>query len=96
MQSHRRALAAETSGLAAKGIAVEVDLQPMPPLMLDGDKMKQAISILCKNAEEAMLGGGRLTISDRVCEQEKVIVVKVTDTESGVLDRAQEQPSRSY
>ena len=78
------ALAAESSGLAAKGIAVEVDLQPMPPLMLDGDKMKEAISILCKNAEEAMPGGGRLTISGQVREQENVIVLKVTDTGSGV------------
>jgi signal transduction histidine kinase len=78
------ALATEISGLAARGIAVEVDLQPMPPLMLDSEKMKEAILNLCKNAEEAMPGGGRLTISGQVREQEKVIVVKVTDTGSGV------------
>ena len=51
--------------------------------MLDGDKLKQAISIVCKNAAEAMPDGGCLTISGQVREQEKVIVVKVTDTGSG-------------
>ena len=78
------ALAAEISGFAARGIAVEIDLQPMPALMLDGDKMKEAILNLCRNAEEAMPGGGRLTISGHVREQDKVVVVEVTDNGIGV------------
>ena len=78
------ALAVEISGFAARGIAIEIDLQPMPALMLDGDKMKEAIVNLCKNAEEAMPGGGRLTISGHVRQQEKVVVVEVTDTATGV------------
>jgi signal transduction histidine kinase len=52
--------------------------------MLDGDKMKQAILNLCKNAEEAMPRGGRLTIRGRVRKQAKVAVVEVSDTGIGV------------
>lgn len=78
------ALAAETSSFASRGIAVEVDLQPMPALMLDGEKMKDAILNLCKNAAEAMPGGGHLTITGHLSEQEKAVVVEVTDTGIGV------------
>jgi PAS domain S-box-containing protein len=78
------ALAGEMPGLSARGIAVELDLQPIPALMLDGDKMKEAILNLCKNAEEAMPDGGRLTITGHLREQEKVAVVEVSDTGIGV------------
>jgi signal transduction histidine kinase len=64
----------------AQGIAVEVDLQTIPALMLDGDKMKEALLNIFKNAEEAMPGGGRLTITGYVREQEKAAVVEVSDT----------------
>jgi signal transduction histidine kinase len=60
------ALAIEMADLTASGIAVDLDLQPSPALMLDGDKMREAILNLFKNAEEAMTGGGRLTITGHV------------------------------
>ena len=78
------ALAVVTTGLSASGIAVDLDLQPLPALMLDGDKMREAILNLFKNAEEAMPGGGRLTIRGRVRKQEKAAVVEVSDTGVGV------------
>ena len=67
-----------------EGIAVEVDLQTIPALMLDGDKMKEALLNILKNAAEAMPGGGRLTITGYVREQEKAAVVEVSDTGIGV------------
>jgi signal transduction histidine kinase len=78
------ALAVEMAGLSASGIAVDLDLQPLPALMLDGDKMREAILNLFKNAEEAMPGGGRLTIRGRVRKQDKAAVVEVSDTGVGV------------
>jgi signal transduction histidine kinase len=78
------ALGDEMAGLSASGIAVDLDLQPLPALMLDGDKMREAILNLFKNAEEAMPRGGRLTIRGRVRKQAKVAVVEVSDTGIGV------------
>jgi signal transduction histidine kinase len=78
------ALAVEMAGLSASGIDVELDLQPLPALMLDYDKMREAILNLFKNAEEAMPHGGRLTIRGAVREQEKAAVVEVSDTGVGV------------
>ena len=78
------ALALEMSGFRARGIAVEVDLQMLPALMLDSDKMKEALLNIFKNAEEAMPGGGRLTITGYVREQEKAAIVEVSDTGIGV------------
>jgi signal transduction histidine kinase len=78
------ALGDEMAGLSASGIAVDLDLQPLPALMLDSDKMREAILNLFKNAEEAMPRGGRLTIRGRVRKQAKVAVVEVSDTGIGV------------
>lgn len=78
------ALAGEMAGFNARGIVVELDLQPMPALMLDSDKMTEAILNLCKNAEEAMPRGGCLTIRGHVRGQEKVAVLEVRDTGIGV------------
>jgi signal transduction histidine kinase len=78
------ALALEMPGFRTRGIAVEVNLQTIPALMLDGDKMKEALLNILKNAAEAMPGGGRLTITGYVREQEKAVVVEVSDTGIGV------------
>ena len=78
------AIAGEMAGLSASGIAVGLDLQPLPALMLDCDKMREAILNLFKNAEEAMPAGARLTITGYLREQEKVAVVEVSDTGMGV------------
>jgi signal transduction histidine kinase len=78
------ALALHMAALSTRGIAVDLDLQTLPALMLDSDKMREAILNLLKNAEEAMPGGGRLTITGHVREQEKVAVVEVSDTGIGL------------
>jgi signal transduction histidine kinase len=78
------ALALYTTALSARGIAVDLYLQTLPPLMLDSDKMREAILNVLKNAEEAMPGGGRLTITGHVREKENVAAVEVSDTGIGV------------
>lgn len=78
------ALALYTTALSARGIAVDLDLQTLPALMLDSDKMREAILNVLKNAAEAMPGGGRLTITGHVQEKENVAAVEVSDTGIGV------------
>jgi PAS domain S-box-containing protein len=78
------ALALDKTALSVRGIAVDLDLQTLPALMLDSDKMREAILNVLKNAEEAMPGGGRLTITGHMREEENVAAVEVSDTGIGV------------
>jgi PAS domain S-box-containing protein len=69
--------------LAQKGIEIQTSLAGDLPIMnLDGDRMKQALLNLIKNAAEAMPRGGTITI-DAVADS-GAIVVEVTDTGEGI------------
>jgi hypothetical protein len=72
------ALAVEMAGLSVSAIAADLDLQPYRRWCLVAIKWEKRV-YLFKNAEEAMPGGGRLTICGRVREQEKVAVVEASD-----------------
>jgi signal transduction histidine kinase len=52
------------------------------PIMLDQEKIKQAILSICKNAVEAMPSGGVLTF--RCCESEGRILLEIGDTGAGI------------
>jgi PAS domain S-box-containing protein len=73
--------------IAAEAAAAAIDLNSevspeLPLLTADREKLKQAILNLCKNAIEAMPGGGKLTIkTDR--DQDEIIIT-VTDTGMGI------------
>jgi signal transduction histidine kinase len=81
----KEVLALQKSGYRAAGVAVKLECQnSLPLVMLDADKITQAILNLCKNAVEAMPDGGCLSI--RVFLSGPMIVVEITDTGVGVPD----------
>ena len=55
-------LAPEMVLFSNSGVRVKSDLEGLPPIMLDREKMKQVILNLCTNAVEAMPEGGCLTL----------------------------------
>lgn len=55
-----------------------------PMLMVDGTKLRQVFMHLVKNAIEAMVGGGILTVTSR--EEGESIVVSVTDSGAGITE----------
>jgi signal transduction histidine kinase len=81
VQLIRDAVAPEMAAFATAGVAVELELSALPPVMVDPDTIRQAILNLCKNALEAMPNGGRLTL--RAYAADGVVVVEVIDTGIG-------------
>jgi signal transduction histidine kinase len=63
------------------GVEVICTFAALPPVMVDRNKMKQAILNLCKNAVEAMPEGGRLELETR--RRGDIAVLEITDTGSG-------------
>ncbi|MEW6032823.1 MAG: ATP-binding protein [Bacillota bacterium] len=79
-------------GLAAAGPAVTIDYADSEPglvILADPPRLKQVLLNLCRNAVEAMPGGGVLTLRARCGTSE--VVIEVVDTGLGVppsdLDR---------
>jgi PAS domain S-box-containing protein len=72
----REACALESAACAAKGIRVELAMDPgLPPVLADREKLKQALLNLCKNAEEAMPEGGTLTLRLRASDGKVILEV---------------------
>lgn len=69
--------------LQGKQIALSVTLEPaLPRVRMASDRLKQVLLNLIRNAEEAMPGGGRLTIQTaRQCNE---VQVSMTDTGGGI------------
>ena len=71
------------AGLAAAGVSVEEDLPPGPVVVLgDEERLVQVATNLVNNAEQAMPGGGRLTI--HVTQEGDHACVSFTDTGRGL------------
>ncbi len=76
-------LAVETPAYTARGIKVEqVFPLDLPTIMADGEKLKQVLLNLCKNAAEAMPHGGTLTL--RVHNSGGHVRLEVSDTGIGI------------
>ncbi|HJY82403.1 MAG TPA: PAS domain S-box protein [Candidatus Binatia bacterium] len=76
-------LAVETPAYTARGIKIEQLLPPdLPPIMADSEKLKQVLLNLCKNAAEAMLHGGTITI--RAHHSREQVRLEVSDTGVGI------------
>jgi PAS domain S-box-containing protein len=79
----REVLAGEALAYAARGIEVEQAFPPdLPQISADGEKLKQVLLNLCKNAVEAMPQGGTLTL--RAHHTGGQISLEISDTGVGV------------
>jgi two-component system sensor kinase FixL len=77
------ALEIELPRYREKNIEVETSLSSeLPNLMVDIDRMKQVIINLCKNAVEAMPGGGKLSLSGSVSGE--MVLLNICDTGIGI------------
>jgi signal transduction histidine kinase len=76
-------LAPEMVLFSNSGVRVKSDLDGLPPIMLDRDKIKQVILNLCKNALEAMPEGGCLTLKGYLSSPD-TLVLDITDTGIGI------------
>jgi len=69
--------------LAQNGIEIQTSLaRDLPVMSIDGDKIKQALLNLVKNAGEAMPHGGRITINAVMANGS--VILEVTDTGEGI------------
>ena len=76
-------LAPEMVLFSNSGVRVKSELNGLPPIMLDPDKIKQVILNLCKNAVEAMPEGGCLTLKGYVPRAD-TLVLEISDTGIGI------------
>jgi signal transduction histidine kinase len=75
-------LSAQLPMYRATKIALQTELERMPGIFVDPEKIKQVILNLCKNAVEAMPNGGSLTV--KATGSEAGVIVEVTDTGEGI------------
>lgn len=68
--------------LEDRGVAVEVEAAPVPPVLADRNQIKQVIFNLTKNAMEAMEPGGSLRIRSRADDDSVYLVF--ADTGAGI------------
>lgn len=70
---------------AKNGVQIEFDLEAqIPPVVFDGNRLKQVWLNLLMNARQAMPGGGRITIRTENFEIEARQAVRVTITDTGM------------
>jgi signal transduction histidine kinase len=73
----------ESPYYAARRIRIEQQVPATLPLVnADGERLKQALLNLCKNAVEAMPQGGTLTLRAQASKDE--IVLEIVDTGTGI------------
>jgi signal transduction histidine kinase len=85
----RRSLDIVQVQLASGGVTVHTAFGPRLPLVMgDRDQLTQVFINLFTNAVDAMPGGGTLTVESELIPAEGMVVVRVTDTGTG-MDQAQ-------
>ena len=75
-------LSAQLPMYRATKIALQTQLENLPAIVVDPEKIKQVILNLCKNAVEAMPNGGNLTV--KATGSEGGVILEVTDTGEGI------------
>jgi len=79
----RQLLALQSAAYAQRNIRVNEEVPPdLPRILADGDKLRQALLNLCKNAVEAMPGGGTLTVRGYAAEE--WVCLDIADTGDGM------------
>ncbi len=80
-----QAIRSTTEGQRAGGIVVTADFQSQSMPTVRGSRLYQVCCNLIKNAIDAMPGGGRLTLTTGVVDQE--VVIRVADTGVGLPEQ---------
>jgi two-component system, NtrC family, sensor kinase len=79
------AVASLRSQIAAQGINLSVDLDPvLPEAALDFAQIEQVLLALLSNAVEAMPRGGRITVTGRMAHDARRLRLEVIDTGPGI------------
>jgi signal transduction histidine kinase len=65
-------------------IVVQKEFQPLPPILMDREQMKQAILNLLLNAVQAMPTGGRLALKGHVPEGNRWVQLSIQDSGVGI------------
>ncbi len=70
-----------------RNIAISADLDPrLPFIMADADQMRQVALNIVLNAAEAMPQGGALHITSKFDPVSKAVVIRISDTGTGIPD----------
>ncbi|MGH7825622.1 MAG: sensor histidine kinase [Candidatus Binatia bacterium] len=82
-KSVRETLAPELRAYGAAGVHVDFEFgNALPGVMIDHDRLKQALLNVCKNAVEAMPEGGRLLL--KAYRDEDAVVLEAIDSGVGI------------
>lgn len=81
----------QTSQLKEKGISLVKELDTLPTLLIDADKLKQVFINIIQNAIEAMERGDHLTVTTKHIAVENKVVIAIKDTGSGMNAKTMEK-----
>jgi signal transduction histidine kinase len=73
--------------LGRRGIRIEKSVAPgLPPVLVDGDKMRQVFLNILRNAEEALDAGGRIRVAMDTVEDggRRSVRVRISDDGPGI------------
>lgn len=86
----KKTAAEQAQALQGRGVAVDLDIDAgVPPVQADGEKLKQVIINLVRNAAEAMPGGGAVALGLR--REGLGVQISVTDTGPGIAPKVLEK-----
>jgi signal transduction histidine kinase len=67
-----------------QGIVIQKEFQPLPPILMDREQMKQVILNLLLNAVQAMLKGGHLSVKGHIPKGDRWIKLSIQDSGVGI------------
>ena len=67
-----------------QGIVIQKEFQPLPPILMDREQMKQVILNLLLNAVQAMPKGGNLVLKGHIPEGDRWIRLSIQDSGVGI------------
>jgi signal transduction histidine kinase len=86
----KKTVAEQNQAMQGRGVALDLEIEPnVPVVQADGEKLKQVIINLVRNAAEAMTGGGAVELALR--RAEGGVRIDVTDTGPGIAPKVLEK-----
>ncbi len=86
----KKTVAEQAQALQGRGVALDLEVEPgVPAVQADGEKLKQVLINLVRNAAEAMPGGGAVSLALR--RDGVGVEIAVTDTGPGIAPKVLEK-----